>query len=267
MLHAGKPSCYFQDAIGSVSLILIQTFPVKEYSALTTFVKTNVPFLGLFWRYGGALRWMAIGLVLGAFLLFPFHPSIASLLLIGLVLGLAFFRCPDCAPASTETLVAPATGRVDDIEQVTDCPGIGGAATKIGIFLSVLDVHVTRAPLAGAVKSVQFIPGRCGNAMSRQVGHRNQRNEILLETKSGQPIFVRQISGAIARRVMFDPSPGDRIHAGAVVGMIRFGSRMELFIPHDSDFQLEVKMGDRVHAGETILGRTKAWSTLGIPRA
>jgi hypothetical protein len=82
-----------------------------------------------------------------------------------------------------------------------------------------------------------------------------QAAEILFETASGQPIFMRQISGAIARRVVFEPDPGDTVRAGAIVGMIRFGSRVELFVPWDSGFEILVRQNERVRSGATVIGR------------
>lgn len=222
---------------------------------MKTFTRMNMPFLGLFWLYGGKVRWLASALILGGLFSVPSHPVLASTIAVLILAVLGFFRCPTCGHTDAANLLSPAEGRVDDLEHVKDCPGIGGNGIRIGIFLSVLNVHVTRAPVSGRVKAKQFIPGRFGNAMSRSVGCSNQRNEILFETDSGKPIFMRQISGAIARRVVFDPAPGDQVQAGAIVGMIRFGSRVELFIPDGSGFQIQVCRGDRVRAGETILGR------------
>ena len=226
-----------------------------ERGVMKTYDRRTVPFLGLFWLYGGCLRWLVLAVTLGILWSFPTYPRLIPVMVVAVVVLLAFFRCPRCGIPDVGNLVSPATGRIDDLEIVEDCPRIGAAGTKIGIFLSVFDVHVTRAPISGRVKAKQFVPGRCGNAMSRSVGYRNQRNEILLETDEGKPIFMRQISGAIARRVVFDPALGDQIQAGAIVGMIRFGSRVEVFVPDDSGFLVQVSKGDRVQAGVTVLGR------------
>jgi len=219
------------------------------------FSKTHLPFLGLFWRYGGAIRGFVLALLVLTIPAFLYSPFLGFSLSICLILLLAFFRCPDCLSFEEGSLVSPATGQIDDLEEVADCPGIGGSGTRIGIFLSVFDVHVTCAPVSGRIRSNEFVPGRFCNAMSRNVGPVNQRNEIVLETEIGVPVFMRQISGAIARRVVFEPVLGDRIQAGAIVGMIRFGSRVELFIPENSGFQFCVHLGDRVTAGKTVLGR------------
>ncbi len=223
-----------------------------------TFSRTHVSFLGLFLRYGGMLRWLALIWSGFACLAFFWSWGVGLFLIIGLGLFLAFFRCPDSLHFEEGCLVAPATGWVDDIEEVSACPVIGGQGTKIGIFLSVFDAHVTCAPIAGKVCSRQFVPGRFRNAMSRDIGPVNQRNEILMETAAGHLLLMRQISGAIARRVVFEPAPGDRIEAGSIVGMIRFGSRVELFIPNHAGFQMSVSLGERVTAGKTLLGRIQS---------
>jgi phosphatidylserine decarboxylase len=219
------------------------------------FSRTHLPFLGLFWRYGGPIRWFAFTLAGLAFIAFFFSTPLGLSLTISLILLFSFFRCPDCLNLGENLLVSPATGRIDDLEKMTDCPGIGEPGTRIGIFLSVFDVHVTCAPVSGRIRSKQFVPGRFGNAMSRSIGSVNQRNEILLETGTGKLLFMRQISGVIARRVVFEPIPGDQVQAGAIVGMIRFGSRVELFVPENSGFQICARLGDRVIAGTTEIGR------------
>jgi len=229
--------------------------PLAERGVMKTHDRMTVPFLCLFWLYGGWLRWLVLAITFGSLWSFPTYPRQTSMMAVAVVLLLAFFRCPRCGIPDVGNLVSPATGRIDDLEILEDCPSVGGAGTKTGIFLSVFDVHASRAPISGRVKSKQFVPGRCGNAMSRSAGDRNQRNEILLGTDAGKPIFMRQISGAIARRVVFDPALGDQIQAGAIVGMIRFGSRVEVFVPDDSGFLVQVSKDDRVQAGVTVLGR------------
>lgn len=215
---------------------------------------SNTPPLGLFWRYGGGLRWLALVLALGGMILLASHLLVALALLAPVAVLLYFFRCPWRMFPDDAVIVAPADGLIDDLGPVEECTPIGGPALRIGIFLSVFDVHVTRAPVTARVKAKQFVPGHFRNAMSRSTGSNNQRNEICFETESGMPIFMRQISGAIARRVVFDPAPGDTVRAGAIVGMIRFGSRVELFIPRNSGIEILVRRGERVRSGMTVIG-------------
>ena len=223
---------------------------------MNSWSEVNLPPFGLFWRYGAWLRGLTLAMIVaGAILPCAGHLWIALAMLLPAAVILRFFRCPRRVFSGEAKLVSPADGLVDDLEPVDDCPVIGGPALRIGIFLSVFDVHVTRAPVSGRVKAKQFIPGHFGNAMSRGAGSRNQRNEIIFETGAGKPIFMRQISGAIARRVVFDPAPGDTVRTGAVVGMIRFGSRVELFVPLDSGFEILVRQGERVRSGATVIGR------------
>ena len=220
---------------------------------MKTFGTVNLPILGAFWKYGSWLRWLVLVAFGGGLSLFPTHPILATFPIMIALLIPAFFRCPHCIEPPAGTLVSPVSGRIDDLEEVSEIPSCGGAGTRIGIFLSICDVHVTRAPVTGQVVAKNFIPGRAGNAISRHCGNRNQRNEILIETAAHEAVFMKQISGAIARRVIFDPEPGDKMTAGAIVGMIRFGSRAEIFIPKITGFRIHANLGDRVEAGRTII--------------
>jgi phosphatidylserine decarboxylase len=214
----------------------------------------TLPFLGAFRLYGGRLRWPVLAMAVTGSWFLPTRPLAAAFTIIAALLLLCFFRCPGCTPTHRNDLASPATGLIDVLEKVEDIPHCGGSGTKIGIFLSVFDVHVTRAPVSGRIIEKRYTPGRHSNAMSPNAGDRNQRNDILIETENGKAFFLRQISGAIARRVVFDPEPGDLIRTGAIVGMIRFGSRVEIFVPDNSGFEIRSRIGDRVLAGTTIIG-------------
>lgn len=228
---------------------------------MTSWIVENLPPFGLFWRYGGIIRVAAAGLAMAGGSLLLFSP-ISGFFLLGMAAAtLYFFRCPRRVTPSSAGIVSPADGRVDVLDQVEDCPGIGGPATRIGIFLSVLDVHVTRSPLSGWIRQKTAVAGRFRNALSKDAGSANQRNEILLDTGDGLRVYLRQISGAIARRVIFEPEPGDYVQAGAIAGMIRFGSRVELYIPLECRCSLHVHRGSRVKAGITPLAH---W-TQGMP--
>lgn len=176
----------------------------------------------------------------------------------------AFFRSPRRRiPSERNVLLSPADGVIKDIEEVRD-HGIeifaGRPLVRIGIFLSVLDVHLNRAPCALRVEYRRYKPGRFLDARDARCSRENESLVIAGEGAAGGksfPVAVRQISGAIARRIVCDPEPGSTLSAGEVYGMIKFGSRTELFFPAEEGFLLQVRVGDRVRAGETVLVRLK----------
>lgn len=218
--------------------------------------RPNLPPLGLLWRYGGWWRWLILTLILvgaGATLRRP----VFGLGLLGCAGGLMwFFRNPSRTIAPDVTsVISPVDGVVDDLAIGDGSPWMQGEALRIGIFLSVLDVHTTRAPITGTVHEALAVPGAHRNAISPKVGATNQRNEIWLSDAVGRAVLLRQIAGAVARRVVFAPHPGDTVHAGAVVGMIRFGSRAELWLPVQNGYVATVWRGDKVRSGVSVLAR------------
>lgn len=169
-----------------------------------------------------------------------------------------FFRNPRRVPPPGEhRLVAPADGTVWDIEEVHEPTVIGGPARRIGIFLSVFDVHVNRAPCAGTVVYAHYRPGRFLDVRHPDAPDANEANTlgIACDRAVGRDlrIVVRQIAGLIARRIVCTHGVGDRLARGELFGMIRFGSRTELYVPLDRPHTVLVKPGDRVRAGETVL--------------
>ncbi|NOU36538.1 MAG: phosphatidylserine decarboxylase family protein [Kiritimatiellaceae bacterium] len=174
----------------------------------------------------------------------------------------AFFRVPDRKIiADPAALVSPADGVVRDIEEVED-HGIeifaGQKLTRIGIFLSVLDVHVNRAPCDMEVKYRKYKEGRFLDARDNRCA---KENESLLIAGTGSaggrkfPVAIRQISGAIARRIVCIPQPGAVLKKGEIYGMIKFGSRTELYFPGESGITVCVRIGDKVRSGSTLMGR------------
>jgi len=160
----------------------------------------------------------------------------AALFLLISVFMLYFHRDPDRSPAG-EGMISPADGRV-----LKAIPG------HISIFMSLRDVHVNRSPLDGVVKSLQFRPGRHRPAFSLTDG--NEQNTIEIESQDGT-LLLRQIAGILARTVICYVSPGDRVGRGERIGMIRFGSRVEVTVP--PGYLISVRPGDRVRAGETVI--------------
>jgi phosphatidylserine decarboxylase len=171
------------------------------------------------------------------------------------VLGwvIAFFRDPDRSPASTspDAILAPADGRLMEIDWEEEPHFIGGPARRITIFLSLFDVHVQRSPYAGEVQYLHYQPGRFVPAY-RHDAHLNEANMIGLKTAHG-PMLIKQIAGILARRIVCWAEPGDQLATGQRLGLIRFGSRVDLLLPPQVD--LEVEIGQQVYGGQTIVGR------------
>lgn len=164
---------------------------------------------------------------------------------------LYFFRDPERkAPNIPGVVVCPADGKVVSIEEVADERFAEGRAWRIAIFLSIFDVHVQRAPLAGEVEQVSHTPGKFLNAMNDKCSEDNEHTTIMLR-HNGFPVVIRQIAGAIARRIVCSVHPGDHVQLGDRIGLICFGSRVEAFLPLDA--VLKVKQGQRVHGGQSVL--------------
>lgn len=166
---------------------------------------------------------------------------------------LYFFRNPERKPPADErAVVSPADGRVVVAERVAETP-LGTEALKISIFMSVFDVHVNRVPFSGRVMDIFYHRGKFFDARHGQASFENERNGIILETDGGIRLAFVQIAGLIARRIVSYPRAGDRLIRGERYGMIRFGSRLDVYLP--ADVEPRVKVGDRTVAGETVLGR------------
>ena len=163
---------------------------------------------------------------------------------------LGFFRDPERTPPAGPGLVlAPADGRVMRIDEVED-PWVG-RAVRASIFLSPLDVHVNRSPVAGLVDSVRYEAGRFMAAYRDEASELNERCTIALEGDATR-IGVKQIAGVLARRIVCRVRAGDKLAAGERFGLIRFGSRTDLVVPRS--VEMRVKIGDRVRGGETVMG-------------
>ncbi len=173
--------------------------------------------------------------------------------------GALFFRDPQrTIPDEPNILLAPADGKITDIIEVEEDEYIHGPTIRIGIFLSVLDVHINRAPCAGTVEYLHEQPGKCINAMRYEAAsERNRANKLGLFCKKhpAEKVLVKQITGAIARRIVCKCRIGGDLRAGERFGMIKFGSRTELYLPKADNAQVLVNKGDTVRAGSTILVR------------
>ena len=176
-------------------------------------------------------------------------------LLFMLILSLAFFRDPHRdVPADKNVLLAPADGKVTDINIIEEAPLLGGKAIIIGIFMSIFNVHVQRAPLAGKVEYLQHTPGSFKAAFDSAVGESNERNAIGLRGNKVR-VLVVQVAGLIARRIICWCSFGAEVQQGERLGMIALGSRVDIYLP--PRVKLKVEMGQRTKAGITVLGEIK----------
>ena len=192
----------------------------------------------------------------------PLVPAVLALtfgwyLLGGILLFLAafvlyFFRDPERqVPTDPAAVVSPADGR---IMEIVDEPLGARPGRRISIFLAVWDVHVNRAPCAGRIRKVEYRPGRFLAAMRSRASAENEQNVFHLETDRGEITF-KQIAGWIARRVLSWKSAGDRVALGERVGMIRFGSRMDVWLPLEAE--ILVRPGQHVAGGSSLLARWK----------
>ena len=167
-----------------------------------------------------------------------------------------FFRNPTrVAPDDPHAIVSPADGRVIAIDQMQTVPFIEAPGTKVSIFMSVLNVHINRMPMTARIRDVIYRPGTFMVASLDKASEHNERNVFILEGEGGRTLAMAQIAGLIARRIVCYLRPGDTRPVGARVGLIRFGSRVDLYLPLQHAHTIDVHIGDRVKAGESIIGR------------
>lgn len=159
-----------------------------------------------------------------------------------------FFRDPERAvPATAGAIVSPADGKVTDVSPVTVD---GLRRTRISIFLNVFNVHVNRSPIAGTIKAARYQKGKFVNAMNAASADENEQNIVTVEG-GGQIVVFKQIAGLLARRIVFNKKIGDRVERGERVGLIKFGSRVDVLL--DPAASLQIKIGDHVKGGASVL--------------
>ena len=168
-----------------------------------------------------------------------------------------FFRDPiRTTPTDPKLIIAPADGLVTMITHVSAppelAPELTGEFTRVSIFMSVFDVHINRSPIAGTIRKIAYIPGKFLNADLDKASEDNERQHFLVEREDGVTIAFTQIAGLVARRIMSFVAEGDRVAGGERIGLIRFGSRVDVFLPAGTGSQ--ILLGQRAIAGETILG-------------
>lgn len=171
---------------------------------------------------------------------------------IGVCVALFFRDFPRTIPAGEDVIVSPADGTVVDIVSLEDSPYYEGPCTRISIFLSVFNAHVNRAPYEGTVTKVEYKEGAYRDARDPESSKVNESNAVYFDTPRGA-MTVRQISGAVARRIVCPVKSGEVFSKGEKFGMIRFGSRTELFVPQGTE--VEVALQGKVYAGSSVIAR------------
>ncbi len=191
----------------------------------------------------------AAPLIAAAFLIgWLTNPAWAIFPLLLAAFFLWFFRDPERRiPQEAGAVVSPGDGKITDVSPVTSGRN---KLTRISIFLSVFNVHVNRSPIAGTISEIRYQRGKYLNAMNQASAEENEQNIVTVEGE-GQTVVFKQIAGLLARRIVFHPKVGDRLERGQRVGLIKFGSRVDVLL--DATAALQVKVGDRVQGGASVL--------------
>jgi len=204
--------------------------------------------------YFYAIAFIAAGLLLGWFT----APAWAIIPFLLAAFFLWFFRDPQRAiPQDPGAVVSPGDGKVTDVSAIQQN---GQQQTRISIFLSVFDVHVNRSPISGVVRDVQYQRGKFLDARTPNCAELNEQNIVTVEGDDGQRVVFKQIAGLLARRIVFTPKTGDHLQRGQRVGLIKFGSRVDVIVPGSA--RTNVKIGDRVQGGASVLAFTQVQGAL-----
>jgi phosphatidylserine decarboxylase len=225
---------------------------------------TPLPTTTVKWRFPSIHpegRKFAVGAGVITLFAFLLHWNFLAWLLVGLTIWVAaFFRDPvRTTPRNDKMIIAPADGLITMIVRVPPPAELRGPEglqdaeyTRVSIFMSVFDVHINRSPIAGRIKRIAYVPGKFVNADLDKASEDNERQHLLVENADGLRIGFTQIAGLVARRILSFVREGDTVEAGQRVGLIRFGSRVDVYLP--SGAAPRVLLGQRAIAGETILG-------------
>jgi len=183
-----------------------------------------------------------------AFLSWLTNPAWAIVPILLAAFFLWFFRDPErTIPQETGAVVSPGDGKVTDVAPfTTGCDKY----IRVSIFLSVFDVHVNRSPIAGTIRSVRYQRGKFLDARSPSCAELNEQNVVTVEGE-GQTVIFKQIAGLLARRIVFNPKVGDKVERGQRIGLIKFGSRVDILF--DPSVRVNVKIGDRVQGGASVI--------------
>lgn len=204
--------------------------------------KEGLPFIAIAWVVLGVLLWFHLWIV-------------AALWLPIAVWVIAFFRDPlRDGPRGDELILAPADGKVVGIIPIDEPAFLRGPSTRISIFMNVFNVHVNRYPSRGKVGYRAYARGKFGHAMPEKASSENEQSSVGLDTPRGK-VLIRQIAGSVARRIVTDHTEGTEVGQAERMGLIRFGSRVDVFVPAGAEVLL--KEGDLTKAAETVVARWK----------
>lgn len=182
------------------------------------------------------------------------YTALTLLLLVISTFVLMFFRDPErLIPDDEKTILSPADGKIIVSEIVKDERFSETEVLKLSIFMNVFNVHVNRLPVSGNVEKIQYVPGKFLSADNDKAHLKNEYCAVTMTTEEGRTLTVVQIAGLIARRIVCWLEPGDVVQRGRRFGLIRFGSRLDVYLPPDA--KIAVRMGQKVKAGETVLAR------------
>lgn len=188
-----------------------------------------------------------------------FLPPLFSWIIFGVLallvlLTVSFFRDPErTTPGDESLIISPADGKVVLIQQLEKAEYLDEPATQVSIFLSPLNVHVNRVPVSGTIEYVKYSPGKYLMAWEDHASEMNERAHFGIKHPSGTRLMFKQITGFLARRIVYNLKEGDEVTAGNRFGIMKFGSRMDLLLP--ANVQIDVKKGDKTVAGESVIGR------------
>ena len=217
-----------------------------------------IKILGIIHREGW--KFSAISLLISVFLSF-IVPLLSFLGFLITFFILWFFRDPDRnSPNEEGKIISPADGKVCLIDLSTPPKELNydnKEMLRVCIFMNVFNVHVNRSPVKGEIKKIEYKKGSFFNASLDKASEKNERNSIIISTENGIEIIVVQIAGLIARRILSFVNNGDRLNSGERFGLIRFGSRVDVYLP--KSYKSEVKLGDKTIAGETIIGSSQSY--------
>lgn len=213
----------------------------------------RIPLAGYGWK---EIIFFCAIMIIGCALSICFFPYVCPVFLFGLFFVLYFFRDPHrVVPEGDDKLISPADGTIVEIADMFEDNYLKDKAVKIAIFMSVLSVHVNRIPYAGTVEYMKHKNGKFLDARIPKCSDCNEHNLLGMEISAIKTkILIKQVAGQIARRIVCNCSIGQQLKKGERFGMIKFGSRLEVFIPKNVNFNASVKVGQKVKAGETVLG-------------
>jgi len=210
------------------------------------FAPEGRPFIALGWGLTALAAW-------AAWRWGPAWGAVAAVLGILAIWLLVFFRDPARdGPRGDGVVIAPADGKIVGVVETDEPMYLKTRALRVSIFMSVFDVHVNRYPVSGTIELAHYNPGKFLHAAKEKASLDNEQASVGLRSRRG-PVLVRQIAGSIARRIVTDGRVGDAVTQGARLGMIRFGSRVDVFLPVSAAPKVRVQPGDRVAAGTTVL--------------